>query len=335
MENIKIHEKIKEIKASVYRMAVLPEDDETLEEADMHTQKIINLLDEIENILMEIPQTAEEMKRCQYLKHLKDREINYSELRKNDFKFGSDLNMRDVCKMVRDTITSLVLNPQMPRLDKVTEMIHGLTKDPAFVSTIKEQTYSNTDWFRTVLTCGKSISSAFLEFSDVVTAIIPEIAPCIGFDQKSIYHKHDVYEHTLAVVDGCQTDDFCTKMAAFLHDIGKPSVCTEGAFGHRHFIGHAAASEKIAEKILYRLAFSGDEISVILELVDYHGMKILSSEEDVKAVMETHEMGFLQRWAKLRIADRNDHVYPKDTVFETDVEKILEIAENLAQNLEN
>ena len=144
-----------------------------------------------------------------------------------------------------------------------------------------------------------------------------------------------MYEHTLAVVDGCQTDDFCTKMAAFLHDIGKPSVCTEGAFGHRHFIGHAAASEKIAEKILYRLAFSGDEISVILELVDYHGMKILSSEEDVKAVMETHEMGFLQRWAKLRIADRNDHVYPKDTVFETDVEKILEIAENLAQNLEN
>lgn len=45
--------------------------------------------------------------------------------------------------------------------------------------------------------------------------------------------------------------------------------------------------------------------------------------------METHEMGFLQRWAKLRIADRNDHVYPMDAVFETDVEKILEIAENL------
>lgn len=64
-------------------------------------------------------------------------------------------------------------------------------------------------------------------------------------------------------------------------------------------------------------------------------MKIMSSEEDVKAVMESHEMGFLQRWSKLRIADRNDHVYPKDTVFETDVEKILEIAENLAQNLEN
>ena len=107
MENMKIHEKIKEIKAYVYRMAILPEDDEALEEADMHTQKIINLLDEIENILMEIPQTAEEMKRCQYLKHLKDKEINYSELCKNDFKFGSDLNMRDTCKMVRDTITSL------------------------------------------------------------------------------------------------------------------------------------------------------------------------------------------------------------------------------------
>ena len=230
--------------------------------------------------------------------------------------------------MVRDTITSLVLNPQMPRLDKVTEMIHGLTKDPAFVSTIKEQTYSNTDWFRTVLTCGKSISCAFLEFSDVVAAILPEMKPCIGFDQKSIYHKHDVYEHTLAVVDGCQTDDFCTKMAAFLHDIGKPSVCTEDASGHRHFTGHATASEEIAKKILCRFDFSAEETRIILELVGYHGMKLLASEENVRAVMENSEEGFLQRWSKLRIADRNDHVYPKDAVFETDVEKILELAQN-------
>jgi len=328
MGNMEIHEKIEEIKVSVYRMAVLPEDDEVLEEANMHTQKIINLLDEIENILMEIPQTTEEMKRCQYLKHLKDKEINYSELCKNDFKFGSDLNVRDACKMVRDTITSLVLNPQMPRLDKVTEMIHGLTKDPAFVSTIKEQIHSNADWFRTVLTCGKSISCAFLEFSDVVAAILPEMKPCIGFDQKSIYHKHDVYEHTLAVVDGCQTDDFCTKMAAFLHDIGKPSVCTEDASGHRHFTGHATASEEIAKKILCRFEFSAEETRIILELVEYHGMNLLASEENVRAVMENSEEGFLQRWSKLRIADRNDHVYPKDAVFETDVEKILELAQN-------
>ena len=125
MGNMKIHEKIEEIKVSVYRMAVLPEDDEALEEANMHTQKIINLLDKIENILMEIPQTAEEMKRCQYLKHLKDKEISYSELCKNDFKFGSDLNVRDACKMVRDTITSLVLNPQMPRLSTVATHAKG------------------------------------------------------------------------------------------------------------------------------------------------------------------------------------------------------------------
>ena len=282
---------------SVYRMAVLPEDYEVLEEANMHAEKIVNLLDEIENNLTETPQIIG--------------------------------NRKDDCDMVRDTIASLILNPQMPGLKKATKTIHRLTKDPAFISKMKEQIFSNTDWLRTVLTCGKSVSGAFLEFSDVIAAIIPEMTPCIGFDQKSIYHKHDVYEHTLAVVDGCQTDDFCTKMAAFLHDIGKPFVCTEDASGHRHFKGHAIASEKIAEKILYRLDFSGDEISVILELVDCHGMKILSSEEGVKAVMKTHEMGFLQSWAKLRIADRNDHVYPKDTVFDTNVEKILEIAENL------
>lgn len=109
MGNMEIHEKIEEIKVSVYRMAVLPEDDEALEEANMHTQKIINLLDKIENILMEIPQTAEEMKRCQYLKHLKDKEISYSELCKNDFKFGSDLNVRMLVKWSETRLLHLFL----------------------------------------------------------------------------------------------------------------------------------------------------------------------------------------------------------------------------------
>lgn len=57
-------------------------------------------------------------------------------------------------------------------------------------------------------------------------------------------------------------------------------------------------------------------------------MNLLASEENVRAVMENSEEGFLQRWSKLRIADRNDHVYPKDAVFETDVEEILELAQN-------
>lgn len=118
------------------------------------------------------------------------------------------------------------------------------------------------------------------------------------------------------------------KWRAFLHDIGKPSVCTEDASGHRHFTGHATASEEIAKKILCRFEFSAEETRIILELVEYHGMNLLASEENVRAVMENSEEGFLQRWSKLRIADRNDHVYPKDAVFETDVEKILELAQN-------
>lgn len=56
-------------------------------------------------------------------------------------------------------------------------------------------------------------------------------------------------------------------------------------------------------------------------------MNLLASEENVRAVMENSEEG-LQRWSKLRIADRNDHVYPKDAVFETNIEEILELAQN-------
>lgn len=85
---------------------------------------------------------------------------------------------------------------------------------------------------------------------------------------------------------------------------------------------------RLQKKILCRFEFSAEEKRIILELVGCHGMKLLASEENVRAVMGNSEEGFLQRWCKLRIADRNDHVYPKDAVFETNIEEILELAQN-------
>ena len=81
-----------------------------------------------------------------------------------------------------------------------------------------------TSEFQKILTCGQPIRKTFLEFTPVIAAAIPEIEPCIGLDQENPYHKHDVYEHMIAVTDLCDTDLFAIKMAALLHDIGKPTT---------------------------------------------------------------------------------------------------------------
>ena len=57
-----------------------------------------------------------------------------------------------------------------------------------------------------------------------------EVATMVGFDQNNPHHCYDLFEHTLNTVDGIDTnglspeDTIKLKVAAFLHDVGKPQV---------------------------------------------------------------------------------------------------------------
>ena len=42
---------------------------------------------------------------------------------------------------------------------------------------------------------GDGILNVLLNFSDVIATIIPEMEPCIGFEQNNKYHQYTVYEH--------------------------------------------------------------------------------------------------------------------------------------------
>ena len=48
---------------------------------------------------------------------------------------------------------------------------------------------------------GKAFCTQARRFTDLLTEVIPEIAPCIGFDQKSIWHSYDVWEHSLKAIE--------------------------------------------------------------------------------------------------------------------------------------
>ena len=171
----------------------------------------------------------------------------------------------------------------------------------------------------------------------MIAVIIPELKPCIDFEHRSIYHKHDVYEHILAVVDSCKTNDFCVKMAALLHDIGKPHVYTTDETGHRHFRGHADKSVELAKTtLLFRLNLPIEESKLILNLIRHHDMQLASTPQAVRRVKREYGADFIRKWAILRQADRDDHIYPlrcspkentakdgRNTQFYTDIEGIL------------
>ena len=91
-----------------------------------------------------------------------------------------------------------------------------------------------------------------IRFAPVITEVIPELKPMVGFDQHSPHHAYDLYTHTAHVV-GAVPGDLTLRWAALLHDVGKLTTFTQDETGRGHFYGHAQMSAEAADAILRRL----------------------------------------------------------------------------------
>lgn len=168
-----------------------------------------------------------------------------------------------------------------------------------------------TDEFRKMFEPNKPVSSVFMEFSDLITEIIPEIKDCVGFWQNNKYHKHDVYEHMLSVVDLCDTGKFEICMSALLHDIGKPDAYVEDNEGQGHFYGHPKISEEISKDVLEkRFSVTKKEKERILALVEGHDMPVIESEKSMRRHLCRYGENYFADWFILKQADMDDHIYP-------------------------
>jgi putative nucleotidyltransferase with HDIG domain len=98
----------------------------------------------------------------------------------------------------------------------------------------------------------------------LLAARFPDLAAQRGIAQNKIPGQ-DLWQHTLATVDAADVNRPTVRLAALLHDIGKPATLQEG-----HFPGHDAEGARRAEKILRELAFPRHEIDRVVLLVAQH-----------------------------------------------------------------
>lgn len=91
-----------------------------------------------------------------------------------------------------------------------------------------------------------------LHFAPVLAAVIPELEPTIGFDQRTPHHAFDLYTHISNVVSNVPAD-LALRWAALMHDVGKIATFTQDENGRGHFYGHADKSGEIADTVLRRL----------------------------------------------------------------------------------
>lgn len=120
-----------------------------------------------------------------------------------------------------------------------------------------------------------SLGIKMMEETGILKIFIPELLSCRGCIQKDdrSYHIFDVLDHLIYACDGAPKDKPLLRMAALLHDIGKPVSKTEvkeNGLTIYHFYNHEIYSAKIAREILTRLKFSNAEIDYICHLIECH-----------------------------------------------------------------
>ncbi|MGH2449740.1 MAG: HD domain-containing protein, partial [Candidatus Limnocylindria bacterium] len=75
----------------------------------------------------------------------------------------------------------------------------------------------------------------------------------------------DVFEHSLATCDAAPANDLVLRLAALLHDVGKPDTFADGHFHQHEFVGEA-----ISRQILRRWRFPKDVIAQVSHLIRHH-----------------------------------------------------------------
>jgi tRNA nucleotidyltransferase (CCA-adding enzyme) len=144
-----------------------------------------------------------------------------------------------------------------------------------------------------------------MEYSDVIAEFIPEIKPMIGFDQKTPWHKYDVYEHTARAVE-LTPNDPTLRLAVFFHDIGKPPIFQVDSTGRGHFKLHPEKSTEMTEQIMRRMKFDTQSIKDVCVLVKHHDDPLTRNMDSANMKCLLREIGEenLRRLVSIQIADK-------------------------------
>jgi poly(A) polymerase len=113
----------------------------------------------------------------------------------------------------------------------------------------------------------------------IAALVLPEL-PALKLQIDEHFHHKDVYEHSLTVLDqtidleesrhpGCPPD-LVLRLAALLHDIGKPATKRTESGGVVTFHHHDVVGAKLAKRRLKELRFDNETVADVARLIELH-----------------------------------------------------------------
>ena len=152
-----------------------------------------------------------------------------------------------------------------------------------------------------------AIGLILLQETGVLEHFWPEIAEGVGVEQNE-WHAYDVWHHSLATLDASPPGDVVLRLAALLHDVGKPRT-KDGPHFYRHEIVGAA----MTQETLRRLRFSNEAVEATEHLVRQHMYSADPTLSDAAVRRFIRRVGpaYIERLFALRHADIAGSGLPK------------------------
>ena len=168
-----------------------------------------------------------------------------------------------------------------------------------------------------------------LQDSGLLQEILPEIARLSGFDQKNRRHDKCVLDHTLRVVEAV-APSIELRLAALLHDVGKPDTFTVGEDGVGHAYSHHLRGMDLTEEILTRLRYPNAVTEKVKVLVREHMSRVPGLRPgNVKRLIRRVGEENIEDLFELMIADVVAHAAP----FIEDLEEVLRLRKEALEAL--
>ncbi len=106
-----------------------------------------------------------------------------------------------------------------------------------------------------------SIGLRLIQETGLLAVLSPELAAQSGIAQSKVPGE-DLWDHTLRTVDAAPADRPIVRLAALLHDIGKPATLADGRF-HRHDVVGAQQADALLRRLGYPRA-AADEVTHLI-----------------------------------------------------------------------
>jgi poly(A) polymerase/tRNA nucleotidyltransferase (CCA-adding enzyme) len=151
-----------------------------------------------------------------------------------------------------------------------------------------------------------------LEKTGLLKVIIPELEEGVGVGQ-NLHHIYTVWEHNLRALATCPSKKLSVRLAALLHDVGKPRT-KHGEGLHSTFYNHDHVGARMVRPLLQRMRYSTEIIEKTTLLVDNHLFYYNVgevSEASVRRLIRRVGLENMHDLMDVRIADRLGSGVPK------------------------